>query len=162
MKKNTLMASVALTAGLAVGGVAGALLGVPGLSGAQDATTIQAQQPTPPPDGPGGRCLHGHRRGLEAAARALNMSVEDLRTQLRNGQTIAAVARSRGVNVQTVIDAMVADATHRIDQAVKDGKLTAEQAAQKKQGLAERITRMVNEGPPPRPGGPRAGRPPAD
>jgi len=33
-------------------------------------------------------------------ATALNLSVEDLRTQLRNGKTIAAVAKEKGVDVQ--------------------------------------------------------------
>ena len=82
------------------------------------------------------------------------MSVDELRTQLREGKTIAAVAQEKGVDVQKVIDAMVAAQSQRIDQAVKDGKLTAEQAAERKQNLAARVTRHVNEGKPQRPGGP--------
>ncbi len=105
----------------------------------------------------GGGCHRGP--GLQAAATALNMSVEDLRTQLRDGKTIAAVAKEKGVDAQKVIDAMVADATQRIDQAVRDGKLTAEQAGRKKQNLVARITRMVNEGRPRHgPGSPEAPR----
>lgn len=158
MRRNTFIASVTLTAGLAAGGLAGALLGIPGVSGAQTPTTqAPAQQQSPndqppgPREGPGG-CHKGP--GLEAAATALNMSPDDLRAQLRDGKTIADVARAKGVDPQKVIDAMVAAATQHIDQAVKDGKLTAEQAAQRKQGLSDRITRMVNEGPPHRPDGP--------
>jgi ribosomal protein S20 len=51
-----------------------------------------------------------------------------------------------------VIDAMVADATAHIDQAVQDGKITADQANERKSNLQDRITRLVNEGPPERGG----------
>jgi len=162
MKKNTVIASITLTTGLAAGGIAGALLGIPGVSGAQTPTTTApaAQQPAPPPpDGPGGGCHGGP--GLDAAAKALDMSVDDLRTQLRDGTTIAAVAKAKGVDVQKVIDAMVADETQRIDQAVKDGKVTADQAAKRKTDLAVRIARMVNEGRPQHPDGPPPTAPPA-
>ena len=43
---------------------------------------------------------------------------------------------------------MVADATAHIDQDVKDGKLTADQANQRKSNLQDRITKLVNEGKP--------------
>ncbi len=164
MKRNNLIASITLTAGLAAGGIGGALLGIPGVSGAQTDTTAppaQQQQPAPPERGSGRGGCHGGP-GLQAAATALNMSVEDLRTQVTGGKTIAAVAKEKGVDVQKVIDAMVADATQRIDQSVKDGKHTAEQAARKKQDLSERIARMVNEGRPKRGDGPRPAASPAD
>jgi len=164
MKRTNLIAGLTLTAGLAAGAIGGALLGIPGVSGAQTDTTpppAEGQQPAPPVRGHGGRVCHLGAK-LHAAARALNMSVEDLRTQLRGGKTIAAVAREKGVDVQEVIDAMVADANQHIDQAVKDGRLTAEQAARRKQNLSERITRKVNEGRPKRGAGPPSDSPPAN
>lgn len=163
MKRSNLIAGITLTAGLFAGAAGGALLGIPAVSGAQTDTTTppaEQQQPEPMRAHRGGGCHKGP--GLQAAATALNMSVEDLRTQLRDGKTIAAVANEKGVDVQKVIDAMVTEATQRIDQAVKDGKLTAEQAARKKENLSARITRMVNEGRPHRGDRPRADAPPAD
>ncbi|HSH59574.1 MAG TPA: hypothetical protein VK988_08025 [Acidimicrobiales bacterium] len=163
MKRSNVIASLTLTAGLAVGGVGGVLLGIPAVSGAQSDTTqppTEQEHPGTPMRGHGGGC---HRSpGPQAAATALNMSVEDLRNQLRDGKTIAAVAKEKGVDVQKVIDALVGEATQRIDQAVKDGKITAEQAGRKKQNLAARITRMVNEGRPRRGAGPSGEAPPAD
>jgi len=48
MAKKRLLASVALTAGLLGGGVAGVILGVPGVSGAQTTTTVpEAGAPAP-------------------------------------------------------------------------------------------------------------------
>ena len=49
------------------------------------------------------------RPRLEAAAEALGMTTDELRTELEAGKTIADVAGEQGVDVQTVIDAMVAD-----------------------------------------------------
>ena len=71
------------------------------------------------------------------------------------------MADDRNVDKQKVIDAMVADATEHIDQAVKDGKITADQANERKSGLKDRITSLVNDGPQKdRDGGP--GGPPAN
>ena len=89
-----------------------------------------------------------HGPKLDAAAKALNVGVDDLRSKLKDGKTLAQVAKDQGVDAQKVIDAMVADATAHIDQAVKDGKLTADQATQRKSGLKDRITKLVNDGPP--------------
>ena len=173
-----LIGAAALTAALAGGGVVGALFGTPTLSSAQTSTTeapaeveAGAGEEATPEDGH--HCeRHGVRgAGLEAAAEALGMSEDDLRTALRDGQTIAQVAEAQGVDVQTVIDAMVADATARIDEAVGDGNLDADRAEELKAELPERIADHVNNGRPEGgPGGPggrggrgfRHGPPPAD
>jgi ribosomal protein S20 len=101
---------------------------------------------------------HGHKPKLDAAAQALNLSVDDLRSQLRDGKTIAQVAQDKNVDVQKVIEAMVADATARIDQKVQEGELTSEQANERKSNLQDRITKLVNEGPPDRGEGPHERR----
>jgi hypothetical protein len=53
---------------------------------------------------------------------------------------------------------MVAEATARIDQKVQEGDLSADEANERKAELQERITRLVNEGPPERGEGPRGPR----
>ncbi|MET0903626.1 MAG: hypothetical protein ABWZ52_10335, partial [Acidimicrobiales bacterium] len=112
-----------------------------------------------PDRGPG----HGGRghfgAGLDAAAEAIGITSEELRAALRDGSTIAELAETNGVEVQTVIDALVADAGAAIDQAMANGRLTEERAAEIKANLPERFEAMVNgEG---RFGDP-AGPPPAD
>lgn len=94
------------------------------------------------PAGPG----RGFRtEGLEAAATAIGISVEDLRSALQEDDaTIASVAEANGVDVQAVIDAMVADATAEIDEAVAAGRIDAERAEEIKTNLPERITDVVN------------------
>ena len=101
------------------------------------------------------------RRRLDAAAEAIGITTDELRTALEDGSTIAEVAEAHGVDVQTVIDAMVAEATTQIDAAVADGKLDAARAEEMKATLVERITAHVNGERPARgPGGGVA--PPAD
>ena len=107
-----------------------------------------------PPDGPKGPGFGGRGAGLDAAATALNMTADELRTELEGGKTIAQVAGEKGVDVQTVIDAMVADASAKLDQAVADGKLTADEAAERKADLATHIADFVNNGRPHGPGRP--------
>lgn len=89
-----------------------------------------------------GRGHHGPGH-LETVAEVLGMEVDDLKTALQEGQTIAEVA---GENVGAVTDALVAEANERIDQAVADGRLTADEAAEKKADVAEKVEAKVNGG----------------
>ena len=104
---------------------------------------------------------HGERGGkggqsLEIASQALGMSVEELHTALDGGQTLAQVASDKGVNVQVIIDALVAERTTHINQEVADGELTQAEADEKLAEVTQKVTDMVNN---PRPeGGPRGER----
>jgi len=92
--------------------------------------------------GPGGG--HGGGRDLAAAATALGMTEEDLRTALQaDDATLASVAEEQGVAVDTLVDALVAAAQERITQAVTDGELTQEQADERLADLETRISDRV-------------------
>ena len=136
LRAPRVLAASVVAAALAGGGV----LAGTAVAGAQTDGGRPPAEADRPPDGRG--------PGLDAAAEALGISVDDLRSKLEGGATIAQVAQQQGVDVQKVINAMVADATAHIDQAVQDGKLTADQADERKAALPDRITRLVNEGKP--------------
>ena len=122
---------------------------------AEQRMTEMANRPGAGRDGRG-RHGPGPKAGLAAAARVIGVSEADLRTALRSGQTIAQVAQSKGVDVKTVIDAMVAEARARRAEEVKAGRLTQAQADEKTANLEQRITEMVNRAGGGRgPGGPR-------
>jgi hypothetical protein len=94
----------------------------------------------------GGRGRSGP--SLDAAATVLGLTADELRTQLRAGATLADIAAAQGVEVSAVIDALVAEATTRLAQAVTDGKLTQAEADAKLADIEARITQFVNEGGP--------------
>ena len=128
---------------------------------AQADAVVAALAEAGPPEGgrggPGGG--HGHGRGghgLDAAATALGVTADELRTAIQGGQTIAEFAAEKGVDVQTVIDAMIADASTRINERVASGDMTQEEADEKLVELTTRITDAVNNGRPERPADARA------
>lgn len=89
-----------------------------------------------------GRFGHHQRAGhLETVADLLEMEVADLAEALHDGQSIADLA---GADTQAVIDALVAEATERLDIAVDDERITQDEADEKLVDLTQRITDMVN------------------
>ena len=154
MRRDRVIGALVLTGALVGGGVAGAVLGIPGISGAQSTTSEATTTSVSPNRGamPHGERHFGRGPGFSPAAegavvaKAIGISETELRDQLRSGKTIAEVAKAKGVDVQKVIDALVADASRRIDQAVTDKHITAERAASIKAELKDHITRLVNEG----------------
>jgi hypothetical protein len=108
-----IIGAAAFSLALAGGAAAGALLGTPTLSGAQDGSDDPATEESPTTDG-----FRRHHRGerLATAAEVLGMTEEELRAELQDGASIAQVAEERGVDVQAVIDALVADATERLEE----------------------------------------------
>lgn len=98
-----------------------------------------------PAEGHGGMGrMFGYLRDTEkAVADAIGVTPEQLRDELRKGSTIAGVAKAHGVAESTVIDAIVSQATEKIDQAVSDGHLTAAQAAKLKDGMRDLATKVV-------------------
>lgn len=92
--------------------------------------------------------LGGPGRDGEVVAGLLGIDTETLRDELMAGSSIADIAEANGVDVQTVIDALVDEAAGHLDLAVEDGRLTEDEAADKLAEVTERITARVNgEGP---------------
>ena len=84
------------------------------------------------------------KAGLEAAAKYLGLSEEKLLGQLHDGKTLAQVAKDQGKSVDGLVNAITKDAKAKIDQAVKNGKLTKAQGNEFKNGLEKRVTDLVN------------------
>jgi hypothetical protein len=57
---------------------------------------------------------------LDSAAKALNMSVADLQKELQSGKSIKQVADDKHIDVNTVINAMVAEASTNLHQAIEN------------------------------------------
>jgi hypothetical protein len=98
----------------------------------------------------GGKHMRGGGPQLDAAATALGMTADELRTELEAGQTIAQVAEAKGVDVQTVIDSMVAAEKAKLDEKVAAGDITQDEADAHLAEDTTRFTDMVNNGMPAR------------
>ena len=83
---------------------------------------------------------------LDVAAEALGVTDDELEDALEEDDTsVADVAAARNVDVQTVVDALVAAANARIDDEVADGDLDAEDAAELKEDAADRIEDSIDD-----------------
>lgn len=149
------LAAAMVTGSLLAGGAVGTAFFGPGTATAQtssssDSQSTQSTQSTAPDAGapapPDGRGPHGgmHRLDLSVAAKTIGVSDDDLRSALRSGQSVADVANAHGVDPQTVIDALVADAQQHLADDVSSGRLTQDQADQISADLATHITDAVN------------------
>ena len=91
---------------------------------------------------------------LAVAATALGMTEAELRTELEAGKSIAQVAEAKNVDLQVVVDALIAQHKAHIAEHVAEGKLTQAEADEKLANLETRVTEMVNKTGLPMKGGP--------
>ena len=82
--------------------------------------------------GRGGPRVEGlHEAMFDAAAQTLNITADELRTQLHSGQTLAQLAQAQGTTEVVVTDAALAAAKTKLAEAVTAGTLTQAQADEK-------------------------------
>lgn len=148
---------------LAGGAAIAMMLAGLGVAGAQ----VEAVPPSEPPPAEGGPAAGEHRKedchrngdhddrrrhrrqhkvgfGLEIVARAIGIPTDDLVTAVRSGQSVADVARSKSVDPAKVVDALVAEATSRLQARVEAGKITQAQADERLAKQRERFENLVN------------------
>lgn len=80
---------------------------------------------------------------LQVAADAIGISVDDLRAALQNGSSIAEVAEQNGVTAEAVVDALVTHAEAEIEEAVANGRIDGQRAADIKERLREMLEKLV-------------------
>lgn len=96
-----------------------------------------------PKGGRGGHGGHGGFVDAQAAASVLGMTEDELRTAQQT-KSLTDIAKDKTVDIQKVIDALVAARNARIDQSVTDGKLTQAQGDEKKANTVDEVTEAVN------------------
>jgi hypothetical protein len=95
----------------------------------------------------GGHHPHGfghHELKLDAAAAYLGLTEEQLQNELEGGKTLAQIATAHGKTAAGLVDALVAAARKKLDEAVAAGRLTRAEADSLLTGLEQRITDFVN------------------
>lgn len=90
----------------------------------------------------GGHGGLGRDASLSTIATALKMTEADLQSALQSGKTVAALATEKGVALQAVVDALLAEQKTLLQQAVTNGRLTQAQADAR---LAELQTQLPTQ-----------------
>lgn len=129
MKK--LVAAVT-TAGLLVTGTAGVAYA------ADSGTQAPAKSA---PAGPGRRVI-GAAVGI--AADTIGIDRAELVKDVRDGKSVADVAKAHNVDPKAVVDALVAAGDKRVDTAVTSGRIDADRAATIKDRLPQRVEKLVD------------------
>src|SRR5206468_5601760 len=88
--------------------------------------------------------LFGER--ISAAADYLGLTEAQLRTELNSGRTLANIAKARGKSVDGLKQAILDDAKMKLDQAVKDGKLTQAEADELFARMKAHVDDLVDHG----------------
>ncbi len=85
---------------------------------------------------------------LAAARDELGLSREDLGAALRSGKSLGEIANATpGKSRDGLVAAITASANAKIDAAVQQGRLTAEQAAKLRESLAKAVPQAVDRAP---------------
>ena len=96
------------------------------------------------PYGPGG----GHRDEqsfIAVAAEELGLTRAELVDELEAGKTIAQVAEEKGVAPETIANAFVDIRKEQLDARVAEGRLTAEQAAERLAVVETQVTEHLTQ-----------------
>ena len=113
--------------------------------------------------GPGGRGDHGGPGGgrflLEDAAKAIGITEDALKTQLRDGKTLEAIVKAEGKTLADVKAAVKKAAVARLDTQLKAKDITQAQYDEAVKRLDEQITRLGDAKFGGKGGGPRGERP---
>jgi hypothetical protein len=102
-------------------------------------------RPTFSEEGPGRPVGPGGANGqLSLAAQTIGISLTQLRQELA-GASLQQVAQNHGVDPTTLANALKTASDAQVDAAVSDGRLTADQATQRKAQADQRIDQMMTQ-----------------
>ena len=153
--------AISLTALLAVG-AAWAQGATPSPQATQQSPLATPQGMPQPQDGPPGRGPGGPSDGTSDIAGLLDMTLDQIWAERVEGKTLADLATEKGVDTQTLVDALVANQKEMLDQAVTDNRFTQAQADKwlewYKQAAALQLTEPYGPGFGGLPGGMPGGR----
>jgi hypothetical protein len=83
---------------------------------------------------------------LSSAAEYLGLSEADLRTKLNEGKTLAQIADEQGKSVEGLKGAMLKGTKAKLDELVKDGKLTQEEADEMYDRFQSHLDDLIQHG----------------
>ena len=92
------------------------------------------------------------RHLLGAVMESLGIEKADIAEGISNGSTLGEVAESNGIPTENLISTITSIMTEKLNEAVAEGKITADEALTKADNIQERTQQMVNKPLNPKPG----------
>jgi polyhydroxyalkanoate synthesis regulator phasin len=74
----------------------------------------------------------------------VGMTLTELMTAFQDGKSVADLAKDKGVDLQTIVDALVAQVKESLDKAVADGNITQKQADYQLEQYTTQVTEQLN------------------
>jgi hypothetical protein len=93
----------------------------------------------------GGASRGGHQGLVKATAEMTGLSEDEVVTALEEGQTFAEIAETAGVDPQAIVDAAIAEAGSRLQEAVDEGWVTEAQMDQMLEHMAEELPERLQQ-----------------
>jgi hypothetical protein len=87
----------------------------------------------------------GEHSLIAVAAEALGMEQDELLTVLEEGKTIAEVAAEKGVELDVIVDAFIAQHTEHLAAQVEAGRFTQEEADAMLETMRDHVTAHLSE-----------------
>ncbi|WP_211747012.1 hypothetical protein [Paenibacillus sp. Marseille-Q4541] len=81
---------------------------------------------------------------MEETAQILKIDTKTLAGEMEQGKTIADIAKTKGMTSKQLEEKLKPAVEQRVDEAVKAGCLTKEQAASMKTSIGERLDKVIN------------------
>ncbi|MDG0795198.1 SHOCT domain-containing protein [Cohnella ginsengisoli] len=151
-KKHKKLAVTSLALAVAVFGSAVSVGSAFAATTKTTAATAQTQSATPTAaatqaKGDGQHRGGGFRAGWNSAelAALLNLTEDELKTQLAAGKTLSDIAAAQGVDAQKVQDLILSAMTAQLDSRLADGKITQAQYDEQKATLADRAADALTD-----------------
>lgn len=149
-KKHKKLAATSLALAVAVFGSAVSVGSAFAATTKTTAATVQTQAATSatattPVKGDGQHRGGSFKAGWNSAelATLLNLTEDELKTQLASGKTLTDIAAAQGVDKQKVQDLILSAMTAQLDSRLADGKMTQAQYDEQKATLADRAADVL-------------------
>lgn len=140
-KKRTWLLALSLATMVAAGGVVMAANTVD----QQDNSTGKWQQTQANKGDFAKRCgMKGFHADKQALLDFLKIDKETFKGKVKDGKTLAAIAKEQGISEQALTEFMAKQMSARIDQAVKEGRLPDDKATQMRANIDKRVAAMIN------------------
>jgi len=137
-----------VTVGLALSGVTGIGLSAALASPAGAATPSALAGPSTTGHRPLRAWLRAHRKAvardtMRISAKTIGVTPKDLVSSMRSGRSIAQVAQTHNVDVQSVVNALVQAGDTQVGRAITSHKLTTAQGDKIEGALPQVVTKVV-------------------